>query len=217
MDELVGVVAAAIGAFAGSNVDDLIVLAVLFTAGRTVGRPRIWQIWVGQYLGIGALVAVSVVAALGLTIIPDDRVGLLGLIPLVLGVRVLVQTIRDRGQNEAPKAPEVAGSLVAVSAVTIANGANNIAIYTPMFRDEHRRRDRDRRRLPRHGRGLVCHRPAARRAPPRGRAHRALGPLAHAGRVHRHRRVHPRRGLRTTKAARWAARTPVIGRSGEDL
>jgi cadmium resistance transport/sequestration family protein len=134
MDDLTGVVAAAIGAFAGTNVDDLIVLAVLFTAGRAVGRPRAWQVWAGQYLGVCALIAVSVIAALGLTVVPDKWVSLLGLVPLALGVRGLLQTVRSRNEGEPAGTPEIAGSALAVAAVTIANGADNLAIYTPMFR-----------------------------------------------------------------------------------
>jgi cadmium resistance transport/sequestration family protein len=134
MADLTGVVAAAIGAFAGTNVDDLIVLAVLFTAGRAVGRPRASQVWTGQYLGVCTLIAVSVIAALGLTVVPDEWVRLLGLVPLALGVRGLLQTIRTRGDDEPAATPEIAGSTLAVAAVTIANGADNIAIYTPLFR-----------------------------------------------------------------------------------
>ena len=50
--------------FIGTNLDDLIVLTVLMPAHRAHGKPRSRQIWAGQYLGIGALVAVSVLAAL---------------------------------------------------------------------------------------------------------------------------------------------------------
>ena len=75
----------AAGVFIGTNIDDLIVLTVLMLARRAHGKPRMWQIWAGQYLGIGALVAVSVLAALGLTIVPDRWVGLLGMIPIALG------------------------------------------------------------------------------------------------------------------------------------
>ena len=51
------IIPAAAGVFAGTNVDDIIVLTVLFLAARTSGRPRPWQIWVGQYAGIAVLVA----------------------------------------------------------------------------------------------------------------------------------------------------------------
>jgi cadmium resistance protein CadD (predicted permease) len=124
-------VAAAAGVFAGTNVDDLLVLTVLFLAARASGRPRRWQIWAGQYAGIGVLVGVSVLAALGLTIVPDRWVGLLGLVPLALGVRGLVSAFRRAGGEEAP--PVATGALT-VAGVTIANGADNIAVYTPLFR-----------------------------------------------------------------------------------
>jgi cadmium resistance transport/sequestration family protein len=127
-------VLAAAGVFAGTNVDDIIVLTVLFLAARATGRPRPWQIWTGQYAGIGLLVTVSVLAALGLTLIPDEWVGLLGLVPIALGVRGLVAAIRAGTDESADGSPVVAGNAFAVAGVTIANGADNIAVYTPMFR-----------------------------------------------------------------------------------
>ena len=122
---------AAVGVFAGTNVDDIIVLTVLFLAARAAGRPRPWQIWAGQYAGIAVLVAVSALAALGLALIPDQWVGLLGLVPVALGVRGLIGAIRGGGDDDSPVA---AGNAFAVAGVTIANGADNIAVYTPMFR-----------------------------------------------------------------------------------
>ncbi len=125
-------VLAAAGVFAGTNVDDIIVLTVLFLAARASGRPRPWQIWAGQYAGIAVLVAVSALAALGLTVVPDRWVGLLGLVPLALGVRGLIGACRGGGSED--EAPVAAGNAFAVAGVTIANGADNIAVYTPMFR-----------------------------------------------------------------------------------
>ncbi|REE96688.1 cadmium resistance transporter [Thermomonospora umbrina] len=130
MDGMMGTVGTAVGMFAGTNVDDLIVLTVLFLASRAGGRPRVWQIWAGQYAGIAVLVLVSLVAALGLTIVPDDRVGLLGLVPFALGVRGL---LRARG-TDSDDSPAVATGLLSVAGVTIANGADNISVYTPVFR-----------------------------------------------------------------------------------
>jgi cadmium resistance protein CadD (predicted permease) len=121
----------ACGMFAGTNVDDIIVLTVLFLSGRANGRPRAWQIWAGQYAGIAALVVISVVAALGLAIVPDDWVGLLGLLPLALGVRGLVSAVRAPGSDDPPA---VATGWIPVAGVTIANGADNISVYTPVFR-----------------------------------------------------------------------------------
>lgn len=133
MDGLAGTIAAAVGMFAGTNVDDIIVLTVLFLSSRASGRPRPWQIWGGQYVGIAILILVSVIAALGLTIVPDDWVGLLGLIPFALGVRGVVSAIRAHNDGEGAS-PAVASGLVSVAGVTIANGADNISVYTPVFR-----------------------------------------------------------------------------------
>jgi cadmium resistance transport/sequestration family protein len=119
--------------FAGTNIDDIVVLTVLFLSAHAAGKPQVWQIWTGQYSGVAVLVAISAIAALGLSLVPDRWVGLAGLVPLALGVVGLVGAIRARGDDE-PSSPAVAGSLIGVIGVTIANGADNISVYTPLFR-----------------------------------------------------------------------------------
>ena len=106
---------------------------MLFLAARGTGQPRPWQIWAGQYAGIGILVLLSAVAALGLTVVPDQWMGLVGLVPFGFGVHGLVQAIRSRGEEAAPS-PVVATGLGSVTAVTVANGADNLSVYTPLFR-----------------------------------------------------------------------------------
>ncbi|HEY0001148.1 MAG TPA: cadmium resistance transporter [Actinoplanes sp.] len=121
---------AAAGIFAGTNVDDLIVLTVLFLGARAARRP-VWRIWAGQYLGIATLVAASLLTALGLTLIPDRFVPLLGLVPLGLGAWGLLRAFGDGAEDE-PAA--TANGVLPVAAITIANGADNIAVYTPVLR-----------------------------------------------------------------------------------
>ncbi|MEV0329922.1 cadmium resistance transporter [Micromonospora echinospora] len=113
--------------FAATNVDDIVVLTVLFVAARTTGRPRRWQIVAGQYAGIAALVGVAAIAAVGLLVVPEPWTGLLGLLPVALGVRALLR--RDDDET-----PAVVGGMAGVAGVTIANGADNIAVYVPVFR-----------------------------------------------------------------------------------
>ncbi|WP_176308599.1 cadmium resistance transporter [Micromonospora sp. NBS 11-29] len=128
MIDLIAAAAGAAGVFAATNLDDVVVLTVLFVAARRSGRPRPWQIVAGQYAGIGALVAVAVVAAAGLLVVPDPWPGLLGLLPIALGVRALLA----RRADDEP--PAVVGTLFGVAGVTVANGADNIAVYVPVFR-----------------------------------------------------------------------------------
>ena len=44
----------ALALFAGTNLDDMMVLAVLSASARAGGRPRRWEIWAGQYAGTAA-------------------------------------------------------------------------------------------------------------------------------------------------------------------
>ncbi|MFG3420803.1 cadmium resistance transporter [Micromonospora sp. NPDC049460] len=127
MTDLLDTAAGAAVVFAATDIDDIVVLTLFFVAARSTGRPRTWQIVAGQYLGIGALALASAVVAAGLLVVPDPWTGLLGLLPIALGVRALL----DR---EADEAPAVVGSTLGVAGVTIANGADNIAVYVPVFR-----------------------------------------------------------------------------------
>jgi len=87
----------------------------------------------GQYAGVAALVVVSLLAALGLGVVPESWLWILGLIPLGLGLRKLV--IATRAHRAGQRAsPAVATGLTGVIGVTIANGGDNIAAYTPVFR-----------------------------------------------------------------------------------
>ncbi|MBN9629879.1 MAG: cadmium resistance transporter [Actinobacteria bacterium] len=129
---MIGTIAAAVGLFAATNIDDIVVLTVLFLAAARGALPS-WKVVAGQYLGFIALVAISVVAAAGLTIVPDEWVGFLGLIPLAIGVYGLIRTLRRRGDDDDESAIK-AGGLLGVAGITIANGADNISLYTPVFR-----------------------------------------------------------------------------------
>ncbi|GII01797.1 cadmium resistance transporter [Planobispora takensis] len=131
MDDLPGTAATAVAVFAGTNVDDLIILTVLFLSFRASGRPRPWQIVTGQYAGVALLVVVSAVAALGLTVVPDEWIGLLGLVPLGLGLWNLAGALRG---GDGEQAPPAATGLLSVAGITVANGADNISVYTPLFR-----------------------------------------------------------------------------------
>ncbi|MEW2147496.1 cadmium resistance transporter [Micromonospora vinacea] len=127
MIDLLSTAGAAAVVFAATDIDDIVILTLFFVAARTTGRPRTWEIVAGQYLGIGALAVASAVIAGGLLVVPDPWTGLLGLLPIALGVRAL----RGSGDDEAPAV--VTGAL-GVAGVTIANGADNVAVYVPVFR-----------------------------------------------------------------------------------
>lgn len=133
MDAILAAAGTAVGLFVGTNIDDMIVLAVLNVSSRADGHPRRWQIWTGQYLGMAVLVVASLLAAFGLAVIPDRWIWLLGLIPFLLGIRKLVIAIRAV-RNGEQTSPAVATGLAGVVGLTVANGGDNIAAFTPVFR-----------------------------------------------------------------------------------
>src|SRR6476469_9547526 len=92
---MVGFLGRAVVLFAITNVDDLVLLALHF--GRARGDRAHRRIAIGQYLGFGAILAVSVLAAFGLRVLPDRAVAYLGLVPIALGLRAAVIAVRHRG------------------------------------------------------------------------------------------------------------------------
>lgn len=116
-------------AFAATNVDDLVVLTFLFA--QTGPQLRGWHIVGGQYLGFTALVALSLAGYLGALVVPLAWIGLLGLVPIAMGVRAFLR--RDEPDDMAPPAGLAGRQSLGVAAVTIANGGDNIGIYTPLF------------------------------------------------------------------------------------
>lgn len=131
-----GVVAAFITAlllFAVTNADDIVVLTVLNMTSRVGGRPRGWQIWAGQYAGFTILIAASLAAAGGLTLLSDRWLWVLGLLPAGLGLYKLAATILARRADE-PVSPAVVTGLGGVILMTIVDGGDNVSVYTPFFR-----------------------------------------------------------------------------------
>jgi cadmium resistance protein CadD (predicted permease) len=141
MSALVSDLGIGIAVFFSTNIDDLFLLAAFFADTRL---NRL-SIVLGQYLGIGALVLVSAVAALLALTIPDGWIALLGLVPLLMGLaklralRVSAADTEDdsdarRIQEQEHTAERRLGlPVLAVASVTVANGGDNVAVYVPLF------------------------------------------------------------------------------------
>ncbi len=127
--ELASVTGIAVILFASSNIDDIFILLSFFANSRY----RTHQIVVGQYLGITALALVSIIASMISLIFTPAYVGLLGLLPVFIGLKKLYE-LRKPQQDET-KSLKMAGfgNVMAVTVVTMANGGDNIGIYTPVF------------------------------------------------------------------------------------
>lgn len=130
MDRIVHTSATAVGLFASTNVEDFMMLTVLFLSYRTDGQPRPRQIVTGYYAGYLTLITATVIAAAGLTLVPEGWVGLLGLVPFGLGIRRLWKA---RDGNPGTPVAMIFGPLPVMS-ITLGNGADNLTLYPPAFR-----------------------------------------------------------------------------------
>lgn len=137
------VIVSAIGAFIVTNIDDIFILMLLFSEAKTTKgstantpssiRPR--DIVIGQYLGFSLLVLLSVLGTFGVILIPDQWVGLLGLIPIYLGIKLFLN-----GEDEDEGAllstlnsGKFSKLFLSIAFITFANGGDNIGIYVPYF------------------------------------------------------------------------------------
>ena len=66
-------------------------------------------------------------------VIPPVYIGLLGLVPITIGVKKLYYLWRNQAPEELVTGTGGHGRKLAVAAVTIANGGDNIAVYTALF------------------------------------------------------------------------------------
>lgn len=147
MESLLQIIVAAIAAFAATNIDDILILMFFFS--QVNSSFRIHHIILGQYLGFMGLLLLSLPGFLGGLIIPKAWTGLLGLVPIYIGLQQILNP-----EMQTPEIPSIASgkrsqpkssglmsyfnSLLApqtysVAAITLANGGDNIGIYVPFF------------------------------------------------------------------------------------
>ena len=120
--------------YSGTAVDLLIIL-MLFFAKRKSRKDSI-NIYLGQFLGSVSLIFLSLLFAFVLNYIPSKEIlGLLGLIPIFLGLKVLLlgdsdgETIAKDGLRKDNK-----NLIFLVAMITFAScGADNIGVFVPYF------------------------------------------------------------------------------------
>lgn len=147
MDSFAGAIIAGFTSFVATNIDDIIILTIFFMQVNPTFRRR--HIIIGQYLGFTALIIASLPGFFGGLIVPKAWIGILGLVPIAIGISQLIN--REKEENEVQVVSGEFNSLKAnnsmmstlasflspqtykVAAVTFANGGDNIGIYVPLF------------------------------------------------------------------------------------
>ena len=120
--------------YSGTAVDLLIILMLFFAKRKS--RKDIINIYLGQFLGSVSLIFLSLLFAFVLNYIPSKEIlGLLGLIPIFLGLKVLFlgdsdgEAIAKDGLRKDNK-----NLIFLVAMITFAScGADNIGVFVPYF------------------------------------------------------------------------------------
>jgi len=148
MTWLISTLIIGISAAFATTFDDNLYLTAFFGKVNRTFRPK--HIVLGEFLGFTALVFASLPGFFGGLIVPEAWIGLLGFLPIAIGISNLMsredeaEAVQAVSVNftSADKSKHQKKSLLAtirdpqtyrVSAVTIANGGNNIGIYVPLF------------------------------------------------------------------------------------
>lgn len=118
-------------AFVSTNIDDIFLLMLFFGDKRY----RTADIYVGQYLGIISLIAISLLGSLIGNVIEGKYIGLLGLFPIYLAIRQIIDLWSGTGKPVSERSDRtfVTTGFVTVATVTMANGGDNIGTYIPLF------------------------------------------------------------------------------------
>ncbi|MDZ8023305.1 MAG: cadmium resistance transporter [Nostoc sp. DedQUE11] len=126
--------------FIATNIDDIVILLLFFSQINSTFRPR--HIVTGQFLGFTVLLILSLSGLFGGLVLSKSWIGLLGLLPIAIGISSLVNREED-SLEEVLEEPEeyqrttitnlLSPQIYSVAAVTVANGSDNISVYVPLF------------------------------------------------------------------------------------
>ncbi|KAF4568283.1 hypothetical protein EYR36_010293 [Pleurotus pulmonarius] len=126
-------VGVACASFAVTNIDDLFVLVTFMTEAASSSVVTPLRVVIGQYLGFTVIVALSLVGW-GLSFgIPVEPIGFLGLLPLTLGIWKGAGLLRADEESSDTSDGYGIKSILKIAVITIANGADNIGAYVPLF------------------------------------------------------------------------------------
>ena len=122
----------AAGTFAATNVDNLVLLVGWMLSGRV---PR-HHIFIGFALGMAALLAIAFGLGFSSNAIPVQYLGYLGIIPILLGAKMIVDLRREANVDvDNPEEPNPQGSIFAIASTQLANGVDTILVFSPLLAD----------------------------------------------------------------------------------
>jgi len=129
MQDSLGIVGITLAAFVSTNLDNLFLLVGFLAAAK----ERALRVQAGFVLAIVVVLAIGVAAAGAADFAAARYAGWLGVIPVAMGLRALVQLLRHRGEELVQKSADPAAGVLTVAFVTLANAGDSFAVFLPLF------------------------------------------------------------------------------------
>ncbi|HEM6088656.1 TPA: cadmium resistance transporter [Streptococcus suis] len=109
-----------------TSIDYFLILFLLFSQAKKPGEKR--TIYFGQLLASFILILLSsILSQVANVFLADWILGLLGFVPILLGVRILFEN------EEETEIPDSKIGLLSIIFILLASGADNLGIFTPYF------------------------------------------------------------------------------------
>jgi cadmium resistance protein CadD (predicted permease) len=133
MGDFLDVLGIGVTAFVATNIDDLLILIAFFAKSHF----PLSQIVLGQYAGMGALLAIGIVGSLIALIVPNNLIGLIGIFPIAIGIKELLELPKNDNNKESAKQLSRSRLIAYLPFLTVAavtfSGGEEIGVYTSVF------------------------------------------------------------------------------------
>jgi cadmium resistance transport/sequestration family protein len=117
--------------YLATSIDEIPVLFMLYMDSAHRGKGK--TITFSYFLGTFLLVAAGLFGAAGLNLLPVKwAIGLIGIIPFVMGIKILIKG--DEDEEEAmEKSKKFTALWLKVLIITLSLGADDLGVYIPLF------------------------------------------------------------------------------------
>ncbi|KAL7800505.1 cadmium resistance transporter domain-containing protein [Trichoderma afarasin] len=128
------IVGEACATFAITNIDDLFVLVTFNAEAATSKVITPFRITLGQFIGFNVIIAISMIGFGISLVLPDEPIGFLDLLPILLGIWKFCHLFFPESKEHAEiSTAALMKGILKVALITIMNGGDNIGTYIPLF------------------------------------------------------------------------------------
>lgn len=129
---MIKAIIAALSTYVATSIDEIPVLFMLYAKQSNKDRSK--TITLSYFVGTFILIGIGLAGAFGLGFIPQQWVmGLFGLVPLFLGIKILIKGENEEEEGVIKSLQKYKSLWIQVLAITIGLGSDDLSVYIPLF------------------------------------------------------------------------------------